>query len=87
MVCCMLQSLTGGIPQEGLRFTPEALEALLDTLDIKNVEVARLCGVNPTTIQRWLNGHTPIPHAVIRMLTLMVLLRQFNDVVKVPNAA
>lgn len=64
---------------EVLRFTPESLDALLYQLDMPNRECARLCGVNPTTIQRWLNGQTPIPHAVIRLLTIMAA-------VKVPNA-
>lgn len=63
---------------EALRFTPESLEALLVQLDMPNKECAQLCGVNPTTIQRWLNGHTPIPHAVIRLLTIMAAIKVSN---------
>jgi len=52
--------------------TPERLEQLLETLDITNVEAARLAGVSEATLYRWLSGRSPVPASVIRMLDFML---------------
>lgn len=51
--------------------SPTALLTLLERMDVTNKRLAYLCDVQPNTVSRWLHGHTPVPHAVIRMLELM----------------
>ena|ERR1044072_9779480 len=51
--------------------SPARLLLLLEQLDITNKRLSYLCGVQPNTVSRWLHGHTPVPHSVIRMLELM----------------
>lgn len=69
-----------------LDFTPVGLDALLYELDMKNSELAQLCNINVTTVLRWLKGETPIPHAVPRMLTMMLALRRLDALMQVTNA-
>lgn len=51
--------------------SPAALLRLVEALDITNMRLSYLCGVNANTVSRWLHGHSPVPHSVIRMLVLM----------------
>lgn len=54
-----------------LDVSPQRLLALLEQLDVTNKRLAYLAGVNANTVSRWLHGHTPVPHSVVRMLMLM----------------
>jgi hypothetical protein len=56
--------------------SPARLLQFLEALDITNTRLGYLCGVQPNTVSRWLHGHTPVPHAVIRMLALMQVAEQ-----------
>lgn len=53
----------------------EKLEKLLAELDITNEEARKAAGVTVQTVYRWLNGTSPIPKSVIRMLQLMLVIK------------
>ena len=69
-----------------LEFTPQGLEALLEALDMRNTELAKLAGVDVSTVQRWLSGRTPLSHSTVRMLAYRLVLERLNAVMKVPGA-
>jgi hypothetical protein len=60
------------------RTKSEMLSLLCEELDLTQMELARLCEVDPATVQRWLAGSHPIPMAVIRMCGLLELGRRRN---------
>jgi hypothetical protein len=55
--------------------SPARLERLLDGLDMTNTDLANLCAVDRSTVHRWLKAETTIPVAVIRLLDIMVEVR------------
>jgi len=46
----------------------EALKATLATLDISQQHAARLLGVDPRTMRRWLHGSRAMPETARRLL-------------------
>lgn len=52
------------------------LVALLERHDLTNGDLAQMCGVDRTTVTRWVAGTTSVPHAVIRLLELMLEVRE-----------
>ena len=65
-----------------LECTPKFLDAQLAQLDMQNVELARIAGVAPTSVQRWLGGQVPVPRMVVVMLQLMIHIRAAEQLTK-----
>lgn len=59
--------------------TPKYLDQQLTTLDLQNVELARIADVAPASVQRWLNGSSPVPRSIIVMLELMICIKRGHD--------
>ena len=55
--------------------TPGRLHLLLTEHGLNQTEAARLCGVEPRTVRRWLAGDRPIPHWIDRLFWLIDLAR------------
>lgn len=52
--------------------TPADLRAILKALDMSQLRLAQVLGVNPTTVRRWVQhkNATPIPEPIARILRL-----------------
>ena len=48
--------------------TPASLRALIERLGISQIETARLIGVDPSTIRRYLSGRLTVPEPTTRLL-------------------
>lgn len=55
-----------------LERSPDALVGMLEELDLTNADLAALCDVALSSVQRWIAGQGPIPMAVIRLCAIMV---------------
>ena len=53
--------------------TPATLSATLQRLGLSQAEAARLLGVTPGAVTRWVRGNRPVPGPVVRLLRLMAL--------------
>jgi len=59
------------------------LVALLEQHDLTNGDLAYLCGVDRSTVTRWVSGTTSVPHAVVRLLEIMLELSELAGRCKV----
>jgi len=59
-----------------IEVTPAYLDKQLTQLDMQNVELARIADVAPTSVQRWLNGSSPVPRSIVVMLELMIHIKK-----------
>lgn len=59
-----------------IEVTPIYLDRQLTELDLQNVELARIADVAPASVQRWLNGSSPVPRSIIVMLELMIHIKR-----------
>lgn len=73
----------GNVFKYPLEATSAVLTELATELDFTNKELAHYAGVRESTVYRWLNGSSPIPMSVIRMLYLMVYVLQGQKMIKV----
>ena len=48
--------------------TPDTLRSTLATLDLSQQHAARLLGVDPRTMRRWLHGSRAMPETARRLL-------------------
>ena len=62
-----------------IEVTPAYLDKQLTQLDMQNVELARIADVAPASVQRWLNGSSPVPRSIIVMLELMICIKRGHD--------
>ena len=58
-----------------IEVTSAYLDKQLTQLDMQNVELARIADVAPASVQRWLNGSSPVPRSIIVMLQLMIHIK------------
>lgn len=55
--------------------TSAEIRAALDSLDLKQIAVARHLGVNPGTVSDWVRGKRPAPQYFITWLKAALLIR------------
>lgn len=53
----------------------QRLEHYLEQLDLTNVALARMAGVAPSSVQRWMAGTIEPPLMLLRLLQCMLLLQ------------
>lgn len=46
----------------------EAFRALVESTGLKKEKIAKLAGVTPTTVSKWLAGKTPVPPLLSKKL-------------------
>ena len=57
--------------------TSPEIRAALDSLDLKQIEVARHLGVNPGTVSDWVRGKRPAPkHFVVWLQAAQTIHKQ-----------
>jgi transcriptional regulator with XRE-family HTH domain len=61
--------------------TPPEIRAALDSLDLKQIEVARHLGVNPGTVSDWVRGKRPAPRHFIAWLHAGVHIRKQDQLI------
>ena len=59
------------LPGMGCEVTPQDLSATLSRLGLSQAEAARLLGVTPGAVTRWVKGERPVPGPVARLLWLL----------------
>jgi predicted transcriptional regulator len=54
----------------------DRLEKALEDLDLTNIDLARLAGVAPSSVQRWTAGTVDPPVMLFRLLDCMLVLQE-----------
>lgn len=69
--------------------TPATLRATLSGIGLSQSHAARLLGVNPRTMRRWIAGEQPVPGPADRLLNLLgagLGVREYLDSLAAPDA-
>jgi transcriptional regulator with XRE-family HTH domain len=53
--------------------TPAHLRQTLDVIGLTDASIAKICGINQSTLYRWLNGSVPIHPGVMLLLEILAL--------------
>ena len=53
--------------------TPAHLRQTLDAIGLTDASIAKICGINQSTLYRWLNGKVPIHPGVMLLLELIAI--------------
>jgi DNA-binding transcriptional regulator YiaG len=61
--------------------TSPEIRAALDSLDLKQIEVARHLGVNPGTVSDWVRGRRPAPKHFVAWLNAMLVVRSHANTI------
>jgi transcriptional regulator with XRE-family HTH domain len=51
--------------------TPTHLRETLDVIGLTDAVIAKVCGINQSTLYRWLNGKVPIHPGIMLLLELI----------------
>jgi transcriptional regulator with XRE-family HTH domain len=53
--------------------TPAHLRQTLDVIGLTDASIAKICGINQSTLYRWLAGKVPIHPGVMLLLELLAI--------------
>ena len=53
--------------------TPAHLRQTLDAIGLTDASIAKICGINQSTLYRWLNGKVPIHPGVMLLLEILAM--------------
>ena len=53
--------------------TPAHLRQTLDAIGLTDASIAKICGINQSTLYRWLNGKVPIHPGVMLLLEIVAI--------------
>lgn len=53
--------------------TPTHLRETLDVIGLTDAVIAKVCGINQSTLYRWLNGKVPIHPGVMLLLEIVAI--------------
>lgn len=59
--------------------TPAHLRQTLDVIGLTDASIAKICGVNQSTLYRWLNGSVPIHPGVMLLLEIVAIEDVWNN--------
>jgi hypothetical protein len=63
--------------------SPAELDAALESLEMEQVELARIADVNPKTVRRWVSGEVPVPGLAALLLRLLLARPELKGVIGV----
>jgi len=53
--------------------SPKHLKQTMDTIGLTDASIAKICGINQSTLYRWLNGSVPVHPGVMLLLEIVAL--------------